>query len=359
MPRAAALVVPLAIVMFIGAPPGPARARAAAGVDIIEATGGLPAQIVGQFTDPIGFVQTPSGEYLVLDRRQHTVYGIDAAKRSARRIIQIGYEEGRVLVPGALALGPDDIFAVADAPGRNERIQYFDTNGSFIGGFYLQSRVAPRLVIGPLVLNGVGSMQFTGETFLVNRPESGALVTEFDNQGAVVRQFGALRPTGYESNRDLHLALNIGLPLADPHGGYDFVFQTGVPLFRKYDAEGHIEFERHIEGPELDRAIQALPTTWPERTTEAGTYPLVTPLVRTAAVDPSGRLWVSLTAPYTYVYDRDGTKIRTVQFQAGGIVSPASLFFTPGGRLLVTPGCLEFSVTVPHAARRTPGTVVR
>lgn len=322
--------------------PGPVGARA--GVEVIEATGGLPVRFVDQFTDPIGFVQTPSGEYLVLDRRQHTVYGIDKARQSMRKIIQIGFEQGRVLEPGVLALGPDDIFAVADAPGQNERIQYFGTDGEFIGGFYLRSRVAPRLVIGPLVLNGVGSMQFTGKTFLVNRPESGVLVTEYDVQGEVVRQFGTLRPTGHESDRDLHLSLNIGLPLADPTGGYYFVFQTGVPLFRKYDAEGHIVFERHIEGVELDTAIQALPTTWPTRRTGEGTYPLVTPLVRTAAVDRSGRLWVSLTVPYTYVYDRDGTKIRTVQFQAAGIVSPASLFFAPGGRLLVTPGCLEFAV---------------
>jgi len=41
-------------------------------------------------------------------------------------------------------------------------------------------------------------------------------------------------------------------------------------------------------------------------------------LVRTAAVDPSGRLWVSLVEPYTYVYDREGHKIRTVQFKAAG-----------------------------------------
>jgi hypothetical protein len=70
--------------------------------------------------------------------------------------------------------------------------------------------------------------------------------------------------------------------------------------------------------------------------------PFVTPNVRAAAVDRSGRLWVSLGPPYTYVYDRDGDKVRTVQFEAAGVLSPTSLFFAPGGRLLVTPGCYEF-----------------
>jgi hypothetical protein len=46
--------------------------------------------------------------------------------------------------------------------------------------------------------------------------------------------------------------------------------------------------------------------------------------------------------PYTYVYDAQGDKTRTVQFEAAGVLNPTSLFFTPQGRLLVTPGCYEF-----------------
>ena len=44
-------------------------------------------------------------------------------------------------------------------------------------------------------------------------------------------------------------------------------------------------------------------------------------------------------------YDRDGEKLRTVQFKAvTGPLQPNSLFFTKDGRLLVTPGCYEFRV---------------
>jgi hypothetical protein len=69
---------------------------------------------------------------------------------------------------------------------------------------------------------------------------------------------------------------------------------------------------------------------------------LVTPTIRTAAVDSVGNLWVTFVVPYTYVYDRDGDKIRTLQFRAAGIMAPDSLFFGPKGRLLVTPGLYEF-----------------
>lgn len=316
---------------------------AAPDVETLKAIGGLPAHIVTQFFEPVGFAEATSGEFVVLDRRQHTVYGINARKTAVRKILQVGFEAGKVLQPAVLALSPDDIFAVADAPSGNERIQYFTLQGLFLGGFYLQSRLAPRVVVGPLVLNGVGSMSFTGKTFLVSRPEGGALFSELDVQGGVIRHVGTLRPTGQESDRDLHHALNTGLPLVDPTGAFYFVFQTGRPMFRKYDATGTLVFERHIEGIELDDQIRALPTSWPRRTSEGGSLPVVPPLVRTAAVDPAGRLWVSLVTPYTYVYDGDGDKARTVQFSAAGIIAPASLFFAPRERVLVTPGCYEFS----------------
>jgi hypothetical protein len=67
-------------------------------------------------------------------------------------------------------------------------------------------------------------------------------------------------------------------------------------------------------------------------------------MVRTASVDRSGRLWISLVVPYTYVYDRDGEKLRAVQFRGAGLISPSSLFFTAKGRLIAGPGGYEFDV---------------
>jgi hypothetical protein len=313
-------------------------------LDVLRPVGGLPAHIAGRFQEPIGFAQTESGQYLVLDRRAHTVFAVDRAKRGVREVIQIGFEEGRVLGAGVLSVGADDIFAVADAPNGVERIQYFSLAGSLIGGFFLEPVRGPRLSFGPVVINGIGSMAFTGRTFLLNRPGSGALVSEYDLNGGIIRHMGALRPTAQEHDRAVHQALNAGLPLVDPTGGYYFVFQTGRPMFQKYTADGRLVFERHIEGSELDKAIVNLPTTWRARKDEPGVQPLVEPLVRAAAVDPKGRLWVSLMAPVTYVYDPNGEKIRTVVFDAPGLDSPSSLVFTPDGRLLVTPGCYEFRV---------------
>jgi hypothetical protein len=65
-------------------------------------------------------------------------------------------------------------------------------------------------------------------------------------------------------------------------------------------------------------------------------------MIRTAAVDRDGNLWISLVAPYTYVYDQSGDKRRTLQFRAAGVVAPASFFFTNDSRVLVSPGCYAF-----------------
>ena len=317
---------------------------AALSVDVLKSTGGVPAHIAGRFRNPIGFQQSAFGQYFIFDRRAHAVFGVDEALESVWEIIQIGAEPGRIIDPTAFACAPDGTFVVADAPANRERIQIFSPVGFRIGGFFLPGRVRARVVFENLVLNGIGTLQYTGTSILMSWPETGGLVTEFELGGAARRTFGLLRRTGHEDDRELHLALNSGIPLVDPTGGFYFVFQTGDPVFRKYDREGRLLFERRMQGRELDSALANLPTTWPTRKADEGELPLVQPTIRTAAVDRAGNLWVSFVVPYTYVFDRDGDKVRTIQFRAAGIVAPNGLFFGKNGRILVTPGLYAFEM---------------
>jgi len=310
--------------------------------EILRSSAAVPAHLAGQFREPVRFQQSSSGQYFVFDRRAHTVYGLDAQMSSAWTIVTIGGESGKIIDPTAFAVEPNGTFIVADAPNNRERIQIFTPAGFRIGGFMLPGRLKPRVVIDSAVLSGIGSLQYTGTSILMSQPETGALVSEYELNGGVHRTLGRLRPTGHEEDTELHLALNSGIPLVDPTGGFYFVFQTGEPVFRKYDAAGQLVFERHIQGREIDALVAALPSKWPTRKTDEGELPFVTPTIRTAAVDREGRLWVTFTVPYTYVFDRDGDKVRTVQFRAAGIMSPSSLFFGSNGRVLVTPGLFEF-----------------
>ena len=317
--------------------------------ETLRAEGALPAHVAGSFEEIAACHITPDNDYLVFDRRGHAVYRVARnGADTAKKILQIGSEPGRILSPVAFASAPDGTYIVADAPGGQERIQIFSYIGPSLGGFYLPVRSVPRITLGNLVLSGIGSVDYTGQSLLVSQPDvSGALITEYDTEGKTLRSFGNLRKTGYESDRDLHLALNGGLPLAIRGGGFYYVFISGVPAFRKYSAKGDLLFERHIEGTDIDEHIRSLPTNWPRRKTDAGEFPLVPSVVRTASVDPRGNLWISLASPVTYVYDADGEKRRVVQFRGAGVFAADDFYFTKDARVVVAPGCYVFKAATP------------
>ncbi len=313
------------------------------GPETLRSVAGLPPHLVGRFGAPAGFQQSPDGQYYVFDRRGHTVSRIDAAMTAATTVVAIGGEPGRILRPFGFDLG-DGEFAVADAPGATERVQVFTTSGSRVSAFTLANRSEPRVQLDGVVVNGASSMRFSRQrTVLLNQPDTGALVSEYDIRGRALRGVGRLRVTGHDSDAQLRLAFNAGLPVPIPDGGFYFVFQTGEPRFRKYDAAGALVFERVMQGRELDTLLQSQPTTWPRRPGHtASEIPIVRPIVGAATLDQRGQLWISFTVPITYVYDPEGEKVRTVQFRAAGVIGPTSLFFAPDGRLLVTPGCYVF-----------------
>ena len=320
---------------FQSAPSSPGR------VEVLKSAASLPPHIVGLFREPLACKQTANGDYYVFDRRGHTVYAVDSSGANARKLVQIGAEEGRLIEPSAFDVAPNGTFAVADGPNGRERISIFDAGGVWTGGFFLAGRGVSRVVLGSLTLSGVGTLSFNGRSLLMSHPETGWLMTEYTVKGIAIRSIGQLRKTGHEGERDLHLALNSGIPIAAPDGGFYFVFMAGAPAFRKYDDKGALVYERVIQGREIDPLIAAIPDRWPRRS--GSEIPLVSPTVRTAAVDRSGRLWVSFVIPFSYVFDADGEKVRTVQFRAAGIIAPSSLWFSDQGRLLVTPGCYEFA----------------
>ena len=309
---------------------------------MLRSTGSLPPHIVGSYEEAINFQQDASGTYFVFDRRGHTVHTVDAGKTMTRKILEIGQEDGRVIQPTGFDVTTDGRFVVADVPRAQQRVQTFDRNGKLLTGFFLPGTPAARVVLGNIMLNGASSVQHTGSTLLISHPESGALFTEYSPGGYAQRSIGRLRTTGFEDDREVHIAMNAGLPLVDPRGGFYYVFITGRPIFRKYSDTGAFVFERHIEGTELDRLLESQPTRWPRRRVQDREVPLVTPVIRAAAVSPTGELWISLGVPFTYVYNTDGDKTRTVQLTGAGLISPTSLSFSRTGKLLVTPGCYEF-----------------
>ena len=102
---------------------------------------------------------------------------------------------------------------------------------SGVEGSRLVRQRTASIVVGPSLMSGIASIQFTEPTLLISQPEGGTLFTEYSSSGYAFR-IGRLRDTGHEQDRDVHLALNVGLPLVDPTGGYSCVFLAGRPMFQ-------------------------------------------------------------------------------------------------------------------------------
>src|SRR5918993_658642 len=81
-------------------------------VETLRAVASMPAHIAGTFTDLAACHTTPDGDYLVFDRRAHSVYRVPP-KGPARQIIQIGVDPGRILLPLAFDSVPDGTFVIA------------------------------------------------------------------------------------------------------------------------------------------------------------------------------------------------------------------------------------------------------
>jgi hypothetical protein len=296
-------------------------------VQVLRSIDGMAPEVLWLFREPAACQTLVDGSYLVFDRAGHRVCRVPPSGSEAVELVRIGPEAGNIIGPSAFALAGDR-FIVADAPRQRERVQLFGFDGGLLSSFSLSGRATARITQGRLTFNGVSSLRWAGRSIVMSQPETGGVMIEFTPRGHPVRTIGQFRATGHEDDRDLHLALN-----------------SGLPLFRKYDDDDRLLFARHIQGPELGATIQTLPTAWPRRTDGLGRdLPLAPPTVRTAEVDPAGNLWVSLWLPFTYVYDSHGDKIRTVQFRDAGLLSPDRLFFESRDRPLVTPGCYRFSV---------------
>ena len=180
-----------------------------------------------------------------------------AARDQVRKLIEIGTELGRVLRPTAFDVANDETLVVADAPFDTRRVQVFHSTGTSLGGFTIPGREVPLIVMEGIVLSGIGSLEYTGQSVLMSQPQNGSLVVEHGLDGRTLRTFGTLRATGHEQDQDVHVGLNAGLVVINPRGGFYYVFLAGVPLFRSYDAAGALIFERHIEGTELDETCKS------------------------------------------------------------------------------------------------------
>ena len=200
----------------------------------------MPAHIAGTFNDLAACHTTPDGDYLVFDRRAHSVYRVPPKGPRATDH------------PDRCRAGPHPPAArLRFGARRHLRDRRCAAGHRTRPDFLLSGRSGRRVhaadaercrtvALGDLVLSGVGSLDYTGKTVLVSHPSSGALVTEYALDGRVLRTFGELRAHGPRTGpraapgaqrRDRDRA-------ARTAAGSTSCSSSGVPAFRKYDAAG-------------------------------------------------------------------------------------------------------------------------
>jgi hypothetical protein len=179
-------------------------ALAALTPDVLSSVDAIPPDIAGRFREPFAFQAGPSGQYFVFDRRGHTVFGVDAARTSSWRIVEIGAEPGRIIGPTAFSVAPDGTFVVADAPNNRERVQIFTPAGFRIGGFLTRGRFKPRVVLNDLVLGGTDRSHRQVDSDI--GPGDRCAHRRIHARRRHQRFIGTLRH-GHEDDREVHLAL--------------------------------------------------------------------------------------------------------------------------------------------------------
>ena len=194
--------------------------------------------------------------------------------------------------------------------------------------------------------------RFSADGVALNQPETGALITEYGLAGTPLRSIGALRTTGHEADRQLHLAMNTGIPLPHPAGGY---YSSSLPGRRfsaatmpaaRWCSSGSCRAASSIRcDAGAEEVAAARPSTAPKSRWSCPTF-------------RSGGRRIRRRQPLGGVCDAGHLRIRRPTARksapcssvAAGLVPPHEPLLRRGRRLLVTPGCYEFSGPINRGA---------
>jgi hypothetical protein len=301
----------------------------AAGGDAPAAGGGPPTlyrKLFGGLDVDVYDVASYKGLYVVSDRTRNSLLVINDRSEIQKEIAGIGSAPGRLFRPGYLDVASDGVIYVQD--GGNERIQSFDLEGRYLGGFPTTSYTG--------FAAGAG-----GEVFL-GQPEKGKLVTVYSRDGKVLRSFGALKtfsevygPGQPGDDEKWRNAVNrVKLSVA-PDGGVLVSFMM-APFIQKYTRDGRLVFESRLEGPEIDRLTQMALTTegGGNLTMSVDGFPEHVMALEAVSL-PGGEIDVALTDGSVYVADAEGRKVSVLHPRARDRFTPEMIGLSPAGEMVV------------------------
>lgn len=259
------------------------------------------------------------GNYFILDRKEHCIKVFTSNFKFSHQMGKFGQGPGELFQPEDFCMDRSNIIYVADT--LNKRIQYFNQEGMFLGGFELNYR--PRSI----------QVNSKGELFISNPSvEKGKIISVYNKHGKLLRNFASFEKTQYKEDL-INIAFNYAYLLVDKEDNIFVVFRF-IPKIRKYELSEKLVFEMEVSGAEIEniRKRASVPVANPQK----GTVSNVSLFFRGIALDTQKNLLISLTTPYIYSYNSDnGEKkkvIRTIYNGEG--IWMNMIFFSHQGEII-------------------------
>jgi DNA-binding beta-propeller fold protein YncE len=275
-----------------------------------------------------------AGNYYVLTAPGPVVLVYDASGKLVKKVPDYSTGKGPASPQlAAISFGEDlDV----DAGGR---VYVADRGDNAIKVFLPDGSAQMFQVNAPASVAALGNGEIAVTTL-----HSARLVTVFDLQGKVVREFGD--PTELADRKELNRFLNIGRLATDGESHIYYAFSyLPEPTVRKYDRFGYAAFEINLTTLEFQPTAQAARREI-ERQERGGT-PTFKPVVTACGVDPATQeIWVALHG-FLLHFDREGNRRGTYRTYTpeGGRLEATSILVEPTRLLLgANPlGVFEFS----------------
>ncbi len=262
-----------------------------------------------------------AGNYYVLTTASVTEY--DAAGKLIKKIPDESSAKVSAAAQSSAIIFAEDMDV--DAEGR---IYVTDHGANSIHIFLPDGSARMFPVNAPASVAALGNGEIAVTTL-----RSARLVTVFDLQGKVVREFGD--PTELADRKELNRFLNIGRLATDPESHIYYAFSyLPEPTVRKYDRFGYAAFEINLSTLEFQSTAMAARREI-ERQERGGT-PTFKPVVTACGVDPATQeIWVALHG-FLLHFDREGNRRGTYRTYTpeGGRLEATSILVEPTRLLL-------------------------
>ena len=194
------------------------------------------------------------------------LYRSRAEPTRRRRSSRSDRRQGRIIRPTAFDSAADGTFVVADAPGDQQRLQFFSQPVRRSAASRMPGRGVPQITLGDMSSAASARSSTPGQTILMSQPELGALVdgVPADRRTACARSASCARParrrirTSTRAERRHHRRRT-------PRAATTSCSCRACRCSASTTRTGTLVFERHIEGVEMDPYLARMPTTWPRR----------------------------------------------------------------------------------------------